>query len=130
MSNSARKNAPYAGIVDTPSSLLETISSIKGAFVGIGKGKTMETSERSKRVQLVLSLPKDGGGELKSKLQGIATENSRSMSNQIWLILSQWVDRYELVKERHPTRPSDFLDGVARLDSPKGQHESGEEDRG
>jgi hypothetical protein len=115
MSTSTGRSVPSAGTGDTPSNLSATISNIRDAFVGIRKGKTMETSERSKRVQLVLSLPKDGGSELKSKLQDIATENSRSMSNQIWLILSQWVDRYELVKERHPTRPSDFLDG-ARLD--------------
>jgi|TARA_X000001382_G_C3135549_1_gene167830 hypothetical protein len=82
----------------------------------------MEESERSKRVQLVLSLPKIGGSELKSKLQDIAAENSRSMSNQIWLILCQWVDQYEKVRERTDTKiqprlseSSSFLDG-ARLD--------------
>jgi hypothetical protein len=122
MSSSARKNVPSAGTEDIQSNLSAMISSIKDAYAGIGKGKTMETSERSKRVQLVLSLPKDGGSELKSKLQDIATENSRSMSNQIWLILCQWVDQYEEVKKRTDTQiqptlseRSSFLDG-ARLD--------------
>ena len=77
----------------------------------------METSEGSKRVQLVLSLPKDGGADLKSKLQEIATENSRSLSNQIWLILTDYVGMHKIVEERQRGMPhSKFLDGTIQLD--------------
>lgn len=119
MSNSVREKSAHSAVTGgIPSNLSAMISNIRDVYAEIGrKGKTMEINQKAKRVQLVLSLPKEGGAELKSKLQEIAAENSRSLSNQIFLVLTDWVDMHNVVQERQNGMPhSKFLDGTLRLD--------------
>lgn len=57
-----------------------------------------ESTEQAKRKQtmLVVSLPKgEEGKRLKGRLQAIANGNMRSLSNQIYLILMEYVQREE-----------------------------------
>ncbi len=57
-----------------------------------------ESTEQAKRKQtmLVVSLPKgEEGKRLKGSLQAIANGNMRSLSNQIYLILMEYVQREE-----------------------------------
>ena len=61
-------------------------------------GNETESTEQAKRKQtmLVVSLPKgEEGKRLKGSLQAIANGNMRSLSNQIYLILMEYVQREE-----------------------------------
>ena len=61
-------------------------------------GNETESTEQAKRKQtmLVVSLPKgEEGKRLKGRLQAIANGNMRSLSNQIYLILMEYVQREE-----------------------------------
>lgn len=41
--------------------------------------------------QLVISLPKEGGKEMKKSLKAIASSEHRTVSNKAFMILEEWV---------------------------------------
>lgn len=45
--------------------------------------------------QLVISLPKDGGKEMKEALKNIAYSEHRTVSNKAFMILQQWLEDHE-----------------------------------
>lgn len=42
--------------------------------------------------QLVISLPKEGGKEMKEALKSIASSEHRTVSNKAFMILKEWVE--------------------------------------
>jgi|TARA_R110000851_G_scaffold59588_1_gene137896 hypothetical protein len=42
--------------------------------------------------QLVISLPKEGGKEMKEALKSIAASEHRTVSNKAFIILQEWVN--------------------------------------
>jgi len=56
---------------------------------------TLEITKRKRQTMLVVSLPGSEGDNLKEALQKMATENSRSLSNQAMIILREFLLKEE-----------------------------------
>mgnify|MGYP003651298063 CR=1 FL=1 len=65
------------------------IIKLNARMQGASKEKTILTTESR---QLVISLPKEGGKDMKEALKIIATSEHRTVSNKAFIILQEWVN--------------------------------------